>query len=285
MFDSLLSVGICTYNQKKLCTDLVKGLLQYGPADIKVFVWDNNPKPLVTEEFDDALRNDPRVTVIPDDKNSGYIIPNNRMAKMCNSEYHVVSNDDIIVQEGWWQPLIEAFKQDDRLAVVGGTPKFGYLDDEFHGQAVPPHGWMEYVEGWWMTFPRHVLDRYGLFDEVNLKVATCEDSDLCLRLQEYGWKIKAIPNLPIKHLEHQTKNVEKQYSWGFENHKYCKKRWRRYLRDRRFGEHVVKAKIGTSDEEIAELERRFPFSKINTSKGKIRINGITVKPQKAVRRR
>ena len=94
--DYLVSVGICTYNQKDLCRNLVRDLLKYGPESIKIFVWDNKPDPVFTY-------GDPRVEVIPDEMNSGYIIPNNRMATACHSQYHIVSNDDVEVGPGWFE--------------------------------------------------------------------------------------------------------------------------------------------------------------------------------------
>ena len=253
-YDCLISVGICTYNQKDLCRNLVRDLFQYGPQDMKVFVWDNNPHPLM--EF-----NDPRVEVIPDENNSGYIKPNNRMATACRSQYHVVSNDDVEVGPKWFESCIKEF--DDRVACVGAVGQYGYLDNNFQGQAAKSRNY-DYIEGWWMMFPRHIIERYGwVFDEENLRFATCEDSHTCLLLQEHGWKIKILKNLPVKHLESMTKKSLKITNWGDDNRRWLKKRWKTYLETRKFTEHIILVSgEHVSKKKLKEIRWKYPYSKI-----------------------
>lgn len=255
-YDCTVSVGICTYNQKQLCNNLVRDLLKYGPEDIKIFVWDNNPDPPI--KFDD-----PRVEVILDDTNSGYIIPNNRMATACNSKYHIVSNDDVEVGPKWFQLCVKEFKNPD-IACVGPKGQYGHLDNNFNGQT-PPHGKThEYIEGWWMVFPRHIIDRYGwVFDEENLRYATSEDSHTCLLLQEHGWKIRILKGLPIKHLGSRTKKSLKIQNWCDENKHWLMRRWAVYLKKRTFPQHKILVKSSNvSKEKLKEIRWKYPHSHI-----------------------
>lgn len=251
-----VSVGITTYNQKDLCRNLVRQLLQYGPEEIKIIVWDNKPSPVI--KF-----NDPRVEVIPDETNSGYIIPNNRMATACDSEYHIVSNDDIEVGPNWFEESIKDF-QDDKVACVGPEGTFGFLDSGFNGQPTSLDHPYEYIEGWWMVFPRHIIDRYGwVFDEENLRYATSEDSHMSLLLQEHGWKISIRNDLPIKHFESMTKKSLKIQNWCDENKSWLKNRWANYLKTRSFQQHRILVKDKKlSKEKLAEIRWKYPHSHI-----------------------
>lgn len=274
-FDCLVSVGICTYNQKQLCRDLVKGLLDYGPSDIRVFVYDNNPEPPVHKQLGN-LAKDSRVEIILDPTNPGYIIPNNRMAAACRSKYHIVSNDDVVVGPKWFESLVKHF-DDPKIACVGPMPNFGCVDDLGRASKVPPGVAADYVEGWWMMFPRHIIDRYGLFDEENLKVATCEDSHLCLCLQEIGWKIKVIKNIPIQHLESQTKKSLNQIDWGSENSHFFVQRWGNYLRNKinGFPKHTILVKNDRiTIKKLKELRWKYPYSQISVLLGNGVVDGL-----------
>lgn len=269
--ECLVSVGICTYNQKDLCRALIEDLFRYGPEDMKVFVWDNKPSPPF--QFDD-----PRVEVILDENNSGYIKPNNRMATACNSKYHIVSNDDVEVGPNWFESCEKWFGP--KMACVGPEGQYGSLDKNFDGQPAPS-GEHEYIEGWWMMFPRHIIDRYGwVFDEENLRYATSEDSHACLLLQEHGWKIKIRNDLPVKHLESRTKKSLKMASWGDENKHWLKKRWKTYLRTRKFTQHTILVKDEKiSKAKIREIRWKYPHSHITLLLEDGTVDEITSKPK------
>jgi len=271
-FDCLVSVGICTYNQKKLCKNLVDAILKYGPEDIRIFIWDNKPD---QPNFLGELGKDRRIEIIEDETNSGYIIPNNRMATACKSQYHIVANDDVVVGPGWFDPLIKEF-DDSKVACVGPTGFFGVIDNGFNGQSPKGSQKQEYIEGWWMVFPRHIIERYGwVFDEENLRVATSEDSHMCLLLQEHGWKIKVLEGLPIKHLESVTKKSLDIQNWCDENKEWLKKRWNLYLKNRSFPQHriLVKGK-NVSKKKLKEIRWKYPHSHITLQLSKDNVDDI-----------
>lgn len=261
-YDCLLSVGICTYNQKELCCNLVKGLFEHSPSDIRIFIWDNNPNPPI-EDYLGELNRDKRITVTHDDSNSGYIIPNNRMATACRSQYHVVANDDVEVSPQWY-PIMERHFKDPNVACVGPKGFFGYLDADFNGQKVQDHQKYDYIEGWWMMFPRHIIDRYGwVFDEENLRIATSEDSHMSLLLREHGWRICPLGNIPINHLESRTKKSLKIQNWCDENKHWLKKRWAKYLKTRKFEQHTILVKSDRiSKEQLRDIRWKYPHSRI-----------------------
>lgn len=245
----LLSIGIVTFNQHDLCRNLMLSLRNTTPVPTKIIVWNNG-----AERFDC-----PNGTVINAGENLGYIIPHNRMAKMTNSLWHVVANDDVLVEPGWFEQAVCAF-DDPRVAVVGPQSRFGYLDANFHGAAVPAGAAPDYIEGWWQVWNRQALDRFELFDELNLSVATCEDADACLRVREHGWQIRAVP-MAVKHLGQASKIKAGEMSWGTHNHAYCRRRWNRYLAERRFEQHVVDVR-SLSAEERRIAEWKHPFSRL-----------------------
>jgi GT2 family glycosyltransferase len=228
---------------------------------MRVYVWDNNPNPPIQNILGD-LNDDDRLEVVLDDTNSGYIVPNNRMAAACNSQYHIVANDDLIVKKGWFEVSVKPF-EDPKVALVGPKGLFGFIDKNFNGQ-VPSDGNYEYAEGWWLVYPRHIIDRYGwVFDEENLRVATSEDSHISLLLKEHGWKVVMLDNLPVKHLESLTKKSLNIQNWCDENKFWLRNRWKTYLETRKFPKHTILVSSKRADKKkLEEIRWKYPHSRI-----------------------
>lgn len=262
-YECLLSVGICTYNQKETCRNLVEGLLEHSPKDIRIFIWDNNPDPPI-EDYLNELNREKRIVVMHDPSNSGYIVPNNRMAASCYSEYHVVANDDCEVGPQWFDLLVRHFK-DPNVACVGPKGTFGRLDQDFNGQRVMHGQENDYIEGWWMMFPRHIIDRYGwVFDEENLRIASSEDAHTSLLLKEHGWRICPLGNFPVKHLGSRTKKSLQMQDWYGANKVWLKNRWKKYLETRKFGQHTILVRDRrVTKEQLKEIRWKYPHSHIS----------------------
>jgi GT2 family glycosyltransferase len=101
---------------------------------------------------------------------------------------------------------------------VGTSPAWGYDVD--------------YISGWCLAIRRSDYEKFGLFDDVNLEFAYCEDADFCFRLREQGLTTYAFSLNLVWHKGHATSlAVDPNVLGGpfVRNHAYMRHRWQKYL--------------------------------------------------------
>ncbi len=204
--------------------------------DFKLYLWDNNSLSPTAEYLKEVAHSNDNVVLARHDKNIGFILPNNLMASRGNSPYITLLNSDTEVSAGWdtalkgWLTLHPHCKQ---VGYEGGL-----LEADAKGSGKFWGGsWIDYLSGWCFTIHRNTYEKFGLFDDVNLKFAYCEDSDLSLRLKEAGHEIYAMHIRLVKHYGNATvKEVAKvtDTSASFlSNHQYMRDLWKEYLGTKR----------------------------------------------------
>jgi hypothetical protein len=172
------------------------------------------------KEFPDAVDRDvfdvcdtitPHPNLLWNDKNDGFIRPNNELAKRGTAPYLCLLNADTVCAPGWDVPLVnklttatEYWEQPTREypngrheqtpppAIVGYGG--GTLGRDGVGIMAGTGADVDYIEGWCLMTTRAVWEALGGFDEAHLTMAYGEDSDLCLRAKERGWSVAAVEN-------------------------------------------------------------------------------------------
>ena len=172
------------------------------------------------------------ITLVRSEENQGFIIPNNRLAKLTSSPYIILLNSDTKVTAGWSEMML-GWSHYKGVAQVGCQ---GYkLNEECKGGKVSYGYDSDYVSGWCQCIPRRVYEQFGLFDEDNLAFAYGEDADLSLRLQEAGEIVYGLHADPVIHFENKTVNAvskERNMLESFEaNHAYLRTRWGSFLKN------------------------------------------------------
>lgn len=189
-------------------------------------------------------------TVIQLPENMGFIDAHNYALKMCaktfpDTEYFVLINDDMFVNDGWLDKLLAPFA-DPKIAVTGidSDETCNSLDENFKGYRNPKCIDPEYVEGSCMAVRFDLAVKHGLFDSGVLKFAYCEDSDLCLRMQQLGYKVAQV-KMDVQHLRAVTaKKIREEGKIDLDgyytrNHTMMKYRWARYLSKRNFDINIL----------------------------------------------
>jgi GT2 family glycosyltransferase len=147
------------------------------------------------------------------------------------SDYLILLNSDTIVSQGWDEAMIGLLQNRTDVGITGFQG--GVLDEDSFGCGIAFGEEIDYVAGWCMCLHKTVRKKVGLFDN-NLQFAYGEDSDLCLRIKENGYKLYALHLGYVKHFGGATiKQVkEKQDVTGTfkSNHLYLKNKWNNYLK-------------------------------------------------------
>lgn len=203
-------------------------------TDYHLYVWDNGSGP-ETKAVLDEFAQLPNFTRLTHPLNVGFIIPNNRMARLGGGEYLILLNNDCEVHSGWAEALTGWLQYHPECEAV--SYQGGLLSEHGIGIGTNTGEEVDYLAGWCLCLRRSWWSRHGLFDEGNLRFAYGEDTDLCLRMREKGKSLYALNLEYVKHHAHQTTaavKAERDMKADFAaNHRYVQSRHADYLRTSR----------------------------------------------------
>jgi GT2 family glycosyltransferase len=177
----------------------------------------------------------PFVTIIKNKKNSGYAGAINIGMSLCQSEFAVISNNDVIYRSRVLDGLLNVAKKNDAIAVAGpaqvyadGSWQISYGD--FPGLKLAiKHLFLfeavgsvfkkfiktanneknsvrqvEYVDGAVMLVRKSVFDELGGFDE-DFDFYS-EEADFCYRVRQVGFSVVSDQGLTVTHLRGGANN-------------------------------------------------------------------------------
>ena len=228
---------IVVHNQVEHLRKCIESIYKYT-ADFHLFVWDNGSDS-ETKNYLESLKHSPlpshpsTITIITNATNEGFIIPNNRLAAMGNSDYLILLNSDTEVTAGWDKPLVAWLQQHPDVGAVGYQ---GCILDEYGKGGIIRFGYeVDYVSGWSLCLPRSIYQQIGLFDEEHLQFAYAEDCDFSLRVKEAGYKVYSLHISQVAHHENATIQAisKTRPQWLQDhfnhNHSYLRERWETFL--------------------------------------------------------
>ena len=203
-FDSIeVSFIISVYGQlehTKRCLSELKRTLD-SEISYEVLIVDDASKD-GTPKFLQSL--DSRYRTFYNETNKGFAQNNNFAAKQAHGKYLCFLNNDVFVQGNWLLPMIEVFKTNEKVGMVGNVQqlensiRYDHMGVVFAPQGNPRHygqgffhrpfkgkvkQWSAVTAACCITVKENFL-AIGGFDEVF--VNGCEDVDLCLRMTEKG---------------------------------------------------------------------------------------------------
>lgn len=196
----------------KGCVDSV---LASTYRDMNIYIVDNDSGREVVDSIKQRYRGRPRVSIIENSENLGYAEGNNVALRLAKSEYIVLLNNDIIVEPGWLEPLLEKMQYDPAIAACqpkllnlgdrglfdysgaagGYVDRYGYpflrgrlLDtvERDEGQ-YDSDAFLDWCSGAAFMVRKSALDEVGLLDPLLFMYG--EENDLCWRLKKCGYKI------------------------------------------------------------------------------------------------
>lgn len=169
---------------------------------------------------------DPRVKVVVNETNLGFIEPNKHVASIARGKYLVLINDDCVPPAGWLDALEEPFKKWPSAAVSGPKHNASVLMHDCRGNR--SSGALEYIEFSTAMISMKVIRKHGLFID-GISFAYGEDASTCLEYRRLGYTLHLV-NITVPHVGQQTSmHVVKAKRSELENHAVMKKRFYHYL--------------------------------------------------------
>ena len=163
-----------------------------------------------------------------------------RNVAISESESEIICfiDDDVILPTNFAERIRKSYQTHTNAVAIGGpclTPstneaadlcyskgmdinKLGVLDDSSYKWTPDRPAEVDFLHGANMSFRRKLLHQIGGFDTAYGGASQLEETDVCVRISEYGDVIYD-PNLNCLHKEKGTENLSREeFNWKFKNH-------------------------------------------------------------------
>lgn len=194
-----------------------------------------NGNPAAATYFQQLASEFPNIEVVINPNNEGYIEPHKKAFAMCQEDYFITANDDIIVPPDWLEKLEVPFLIYPTGALSAPRGGCQSLQASFHGYKGPA---FEYLNGALLMCKTEVVRKHGLFDS-HLTWAYGDDSDLSLRMRELGYTLHHADFTLQHEIGATSKYVQDVRRHQTANHAYLQKRWAYYLKGRRMEVPII----------------------------------------------
>ncbi len=208
----LISIIILSYNGKEYVRECLNSVLKTSYPLLEVIVFDNKSNDGSQQLVKDIF---PSVTLIESSVNLGFSLGNNFAAEKSKGDIIVLLNQDTYVDKNWLEEIMKAMESNE-VGVVGckiyypNTKIIQSIGFNVHpaGYTLPIGGTEEdngqydeidevdYVAGTALAIKRPIMEKIGLLDPA---YTYYEDTDLCFRVKEAGYKIIIAPRAIVYH--------------------------------------------------------------------------------------
>lgn len=215
MQNPMVSIVIITRNRPFLLRHCIEHVLSQPYFHKEVIVVDsssNNESELVVEQYPEviSIRLRGQKNNMPQARNEGITA--------ASGDIVAFVDDDALVQPGWLESLLTAYR-DEKVGAVGGriTAVPSPYCDEISGpphMTVDPSGSVvrkgiqlfsiipvevDHLPGGNMSFRREVLGKIGGFDPNYTLTNLREETDICVRVKKAGWRLMYVPTMSVLH--------------------------------------------------------------------------------------
>ena len=196
--------------------------------DVEIIVLDDASTDDTPVALAGLARVEPRLKVLRNDENLGFVGSCNRAAAVATRDYLVFLNNDTVPLPGWLEALLGTFADVPRVGAVGGKLLFpdGRLQEAggivfsdasacHFGRNEPNASQspfdqprqVDYVSGALLATPRKLFEQLGGFDP-DFAPGYYEDTDYCFRLRELNRTVWFQPEAVAVHVEGATAGTD-----------------------------------------------------------------------------
>ncbi len=211
-----LSVLIVTFNGDEMLKNCLDSLYRVYSRRLEIIVVDNAASPATAE----LVRAYGDVKYLASERNLGFAGGNNLGLKLVTRPYLLLLNNDTVIHEDSFSPLLEFLATHPKVGIVQGTMNIPDLDNglDVCGEDLWPWGVLRHrnhgkptattplapkrvfaAKGAMMMIRRTVIDELGELFDASFK-NYFEDIDFCFRARNRGWETWFVPTPPINHL-------------------------------------------------------------------------------------
>lgn len=232
-----IAIVILNWNGQKLLEQFLPSIVNFSSQEAEIYVADNASTDTSIKYVKEFF---PSVRIIENPINGGYAKGYNDALQSVNTDLYCLINSDVEVTENWLSPILKAFKNDEKTAII--QPKIldfkdkskfeyagaggGFIDlygypycrgRVFNHLETDNHQYDDNSEIFWASgaclFIRSaVYHQLKGFDEDYF--AHQEEIDLCWRTQNIGYKVKYVGSSTVYHVGGATlqeTNPQKTY--------------------------------------------------------------------------
>jgi GT2 family glycosyltransferase/glycosyltransferase involved in cell wall biosynthesis len=176
-----------------------------------------------TDGTAEAIARIPGVVYLRNDSNSGFIASCNAGANIARGKYLVFLNNDILVKPGWLTALLDTFKEERRVGIVGSKLLYpdgrlqeaggiiwqdasGWNYGKFDDPGKPEYNYLrdvDYCSAAALMVPRALFESAGGFDS-RYAPGYYEDTDLAFKVRQAGYRVLYQPLSEVIHYEGAT---------------------------------------------------------------------------------
>ncbi|MDY0933029.1 glycosyltransferase family 2 protein [Chryseobacterium sp. CFBP8996] len=239
-----ISFIIVTYNSLSDINNCINSIYQYSDISLEMFeiiIVDNSSREVFLEMKSVVLENYSDIKFIHNDKNCGYGQGNNVGIKSCESEIICIINPDVILTNKMFSHVIERFRLNPDLALIGGKQSGGINlsfwirpEYEFFLITTPLMLWLNslnlynenyfFLSGALLFVDHKKFEEIGLFDE-NIFLYR-EESDIQKRFLKKKYKCHFEKKLTYRHLiDNRSKTSDTSFAEEIKSTKYYMKKY------------------------------------------------------------
>ncbi len=211
-----ISILLVLFNRAELTLACLKSIVEKAGIDIEVIVIDNDS----TDQTPKLLDRIKGAKIVHNKENVNFLKACNQGAKLAQSEYLLLLNNDAQLLKGSLKAALETFETSDDIGAVGGKILLlnGTLQEAGsiiwqdgsclgYGRGESPFAPeymfrrnVDYCSGAFLLTKTKLFHELNGFDEAFLP-AYYEETDYCMRLTEKGYRIVYEPNAMVVHFE------------------------------------------------------------------------------------
>ncbi|MFL6500614.1 MAG: glycosyltransferase, partial [Candidatus Udaeobacter sp.] len=188
-----------------------------------------------TDTTPEVIAQIPGVVYLRNNSNSGFIASCNRGAKTARGKYLVFLNNDTSVKPGWLTALLDTFKEELRVGIVGSKLLYpdgrlqeaggiiwqdasGWNYGKFDDPGKPEYNYLrdvDYCSAAALMVPKALFESAGGFDS-RYAPGYYEDTDLAFKIRQAGYRVLYQPLSEVIHHEGATGGTD--ISTGVKKH-------------------------------------------------------------------
>ncbi|HWN42148.1 MAG TPA: glycosyltransferase [Thermoanaerobaculia bacterium] len=215
-----VSVVVCTRNRSRTLAQACTAFLgiDYPPERWELLIVDNGSTDDTLQVAHGIARSRPDLVRVIEEPRIGLSAARNTGVRHSRGDIIAFADDDAFPEPGWLHALVDVLMQENVLAAGGPVepdfqgelpPWFSdcylpYLAAWDKGAEIQPLTYNDYPRGNNCAFRREVFQRFGYFSphlgRTGSSLLSCEEIELCLRIERGGRRILYAPGARIRHL-------------------------------------------------------------------------------------